>query len=208
MKQLAFAAACLFGLVQFAKAENPVVVMDTSKGTIKIELYQDKAPLTVKNFLAYVDDKFYDGTIFHRVIGKENSPDGHDFMIQGGGFTPDKKEKDTKPPVRNESTNGLSNTRGTLAMARTRDPNSATAQFYINLTDNSRLDRAGGGYTVFGKVVEGMDVVDLIKAVPTGVTPLELKLPDGSRQAIPSPNVPKDDVLIKSMRRAEGSKGG
>jgi cyclophilin family peptidyl-prolyl cis-trans isomerase len=200
MKQLTIAAAFLFGLTPFARAENPVVVMETSKGLVKIELYADKAPLTVKNFLGYVDDKFYDNTIFHRVIGKENSPEGQDFMIQGGGFTNDKKEKDTKAAIKNESSNGLSNTRGTVAMARTRDPNSATAQFYINLTDNSRLDRAGGGYTVFGKVIEGMDVVDQIKAVPTGVTPLELKLPDGSRRAIPSPNVPKDDVIIKSIR--------
>jgi cyclophilin family peptidyl-prolyl cis-trans isomerase len=202
MKKLMFAAAVLFGLAPAVRAENPVVVIETSKGAIKIELYPDKAPITVKNFLAYVDDRFYDNTIFHRVMGKENND--RDFMIQGGGFTADKKEKDTKGPIRNESTNGLSNTRGMLAMARTSDPNSATAQFYINLADNSRLDHAGGGYTVFGKVIDGMDVVDKIKAVRTGRAALELKLPDGSRRQIPSENVPVEDVVIKSVKKADG----
>jgi len=164
---------------------NPVVVVQTSMGTIKIELAQDKAPVTVKNFLGYVDDKFYDGTIFHRVIPG--------FMIQGGGFQPGMKEKETKAEIKNESANGLSNARGTIAMARKRDPDSASAQFYINLADNSRgLDPHGAqpGYTVFGKVIEGMDVVDKIAGVGTG-------------RRGPYDDVPADDVTIKSIRRAE-----
>jgi cyclophilin family peptidyl-prolyl cis-trans isomerase len=124
-------------------------------------------------------------------------------MIQGGGYTPEKKQKDTKPPIKNESGNGLSNTRGTLAMARTRDPNSATAQFYINLTDNSRLDRAGGGYTVFGKVIDGMDVVDKIKAVKTGRIPIEQMTLAGGKELTPTPNVPEENVVIKSVKRAD-----
>jgi cyclophilin family peptidyl-prolyl cis-trans isomerase len=162
-----------------ARAANPVVVMETSMGTIKIELYPDKAPVTVKNFLGYVDDKFYDNTIFHRVISN--------FMIQGGGFTKDNKEKKTKDPIKNESDNGLSNKRGTIAMARTNKPDSATAQFYINVKDNGFLDKAqardGVGYAVFGKVIEGMDVVDKIKDVKTGAE-----------------DKPKEDVIIKSIR--------
>src|SRR5438093_3974893 len=130
--------------------------MDTSLGSLKIELFPDKAPHTVKNFLAYVDDKFYDGTVFHRVI--------KDFMIQGGGFEPGMKQKKTRPPIKNESANGLSNTRGTVAMARTSDPHSATAQFFINTANNAFLDKAqsrdGVGYCVFGKVTQGLDVVD------------------------------------------------
>src|SRR5262245_59984874 len=153
-------AAVAFGLFAgaSARAANPVVVMETSHGTIKIELDQEKAPITVKNFLAYVDDKFYDGTVFHRVM--------NGFMIQGGGFA-EGKEKQTKDAIKNEAGNGLSNARGTIAMARLPDPDSATAQFYINHKDNSRsLDRRfaqdGFGYAVFGKVTEGMDVVDKI----------------------------------------------
>src|SRR4051812_25502023 len=134
---------------------NTQVVMETSQGTIKIELEDDKAPITVKNFLGYVDEGFYDGTIFHRVISN--------FMIQGGGFEPGMKQKTTKGTIKNESTNGLSNKRGTLAMARTSAPDSATAQFFINVTDNGGLDRSrsqdGVGYCVFGQVIEGMDVV-------------------------------------------------
>jgi peptidyl-prolyl cis-trans isomerase A (cyclophilin A) len=160
------AAAILVAAAVPARAANPVVVVDTSMGQFKIELFEDKAPVSVKNFLSYVDDKYYDNTIFHRVIGQENDPQG-DFMVQAGGYGTDKKLKATKPPIKNESNNGLSNTRGTVAMARTSDPNSATAQFYINIADNSRLDHAGGGYTVFGKVIEGMDVVDKIATVPT-----------------------------------------
>jgi cyclophilin family peptidyl-prolyl cis-trans isomerase len=163
-----------------ARAANPTVVIDTSMGQIKAELFEDKAPETVKNFLQYVDDKHYDNTVFHRVIGT--------FMIQGGGMDKDGKEKKTRPAIKNESANGLSNERGTLAMARTPDPNSATAQFFINVVDNKFLDRAnardGAGYCVFGKVTSGMDVVDKIKAVKTG------------------PNdVPTEQVVIKSIRR-------
>jgi len=142
------------------------VLIKTNLGDMTVELYPDKAPKSVENFLAYVNGKFYDGTIFHRVIDN--------FMIQGGGFTPELRQKATRPAIANEAKNGLSNTRGTLAMARTGDPNSATAQFFINVVDNPRLDftsEANGstwGYCVFGKVISGLDVVDKIKAVPTG----------------------------------------
>jgi cyclophilin family peptidyl-prolyl cis-trans isomerase len=167
-----------------ARAANPILVMDTSMGTIKIELFQDKAPVTVKNFLSYVEDKHYDGLIFHRVI--EN------FMIQGGGYEPGlKREKKSKEPIKNESDNQLSNTRGTLAMARTSEPNSATSQFFINVKDNTFLDRAksrdGVGYCVFGRVIEGMDVVDKIKGVKTG-----------TKEGMD--DVPEQDIIIKSVR--------
>ena len=157
------------------------VVMETSLGTIKLELDGDKAPISVANFLGYVDDKYYDGLVFHRVISN--------FMIQGGGFEPGMKQKKTKAPIKNESGNGLSNTRGTIAMARTNDLDSATAQFYINTVDNSgSLDKPK--YCVFGKVIEGMDVVDKIRAVKTGNK--------GGHQ-----NVPVEDVVIKSIRRVD-----
>src|SRR6516165_1801356 len=169
-----------------ARAANPVVVMETSMGTIKIELFEDKAPITVKNFLAYVDDKHYDGLIFHRVI------DG--FMIQGGGMKPGMEEKKTKDPIKNESSNGVKNTKGTLAMARTSVPDSATSQFFINVKDNDFLDRAKArdnvGYCVFGRVIEGLDVVNKIRAVETGNR--------GGHQ-----NVPQQDVVIKSVRLAK-----
>lgn len=167
-----------------AKAANPVVVMETSAGTVKIELFADKSPVTVKNFLAYVEDKHYDGLIFHRVI--------EDFMIQGGGFQPGLKEKKSKEPIKNESSNGLSNLRGTLAMARTSDPDSATAQFFVNVKDNKFLDGSASkaGYAVFGRVTEGMDVIDKIKAVKT-VTRMGFK------------DVPDEDVTIKSIRVAK-----
>ena len=150
-------------------AKAPVaskVLIKTSAGDMTVELYPDKSPKSVENFLTYVNAGFYDGTIFHRVIDN--------FMIQGGGFTRELRQKPTRPAIANEAKNGLSNTRGTLAMARTGDPNSATAQFFINVVDNPRLDftsEANGatwGYTVFGKVIQGLDVVDKIKAVPTG----------------------------------------
>ncbi|WP_346836919.1 peptidylprolyl isomerase [Microbulbifer sp. SAOS-129_SWC] len=146
-----------------ALAENPQVDLKTDLGTIRVELYADKAPATVKNFLAYVDSGFYNGVIFHRVIPG--------FVVQAGGFTFDFQEKDTRKPVVNESTNGLQNLRGTLAMARTSDPDSATSQFYINLKHNDNLDARGDtpGYTVFGKVTSGMDVVDKIVAEPRGL---------------------------------------
>jgi len=147
-----------------AAASPPRVTLSTSKGEIVVELYPDKAPATVKSFLTYVNEKFYDGTIFHRVIPG--------FMIQGGGFTADMNQKATHAPVKNEAANGLSNVRGSIAMARTSDPHSATAQFFVNLKDNTFLDRAqaqdGWGYTVFGKVVSGMETVDAIAGVPTG----------------------------------------
>jgi len=162
-------------------------------GTIKVELYEDKAPITVKNFLAYTDDKFFDATIFHRVIGKENK--GDDFMIQGGGFTADMSQKKTREEIKNEATNGLKNERGTLAMARTGVVDSATAQFFINLKDNDFLNHRdtstrGFGYCVFGKVTEGMEVVDKIKAVKTG-------------NKAGMDDVPVEAVTIKSVRRAE-----
>lgn len=181
--------ACLLGLTMFGSAgggdkKNPRVVMETSMGKVTIELYEDKAPITVKNFLQYVDDKHYDGVIFHRVIA--------DFMIQGGGFEPGMKERKTREPIKNESTNNVLNQRGTIAMARTNVPDSATAQFFINTVDNDFLDRANAkdrvGYAVFGKVVEGLDVVDKIRAVKTGTK-------------MGHQNVPLDDVVIKSIRR-------
>jgi cyclophilin family peptidyl-prolyl cis-trans isomerase len=181
-----------------ARAANPVVVMETSMGTIKIELYADKAPLTVKNFLRYTDDKHYDGLIFHRVIAN--------FMVQGGGFEPGLKEKKTHEPVKNESANGLQNKRYTLAMARTPDPDSATSQFFINAKDNDFLDkekaRDGVGYCVFGKVIEGQDVVDKIKGVKT-TTKFQTVTIDGETKRIPHQDVPVDDVIIKSVRRAD-----
>jgi len=142
-------------------AKKVTVVMETSKGTIEIDLNERDAPVTVANFLTYVDEGFYDGTVFHRVI------DG--FMIQGGGFTPDGKQKKTHSPIELESQNGLKNKRGSIAMARTNVPDSATAQFFINVADNAMLDYAPGndGYAVFGKVVSGMEVVDSIKSVQT-----------------------------------------
>jgi peptidyl-prolyl cis-trans isomerase B (cyclophilin B) len=144
---------------------NPKVEFDTSKGNLIIELYPDNAPVTVKNFLAYVDAGFYDGTIFHRVIPN--------FMIQGGGFTADMNQKPTNAPIKNEADNGLKNERGTLAMARTPDPDSATGQFFINSVDNDFLNfksktPQGWGYAVFGKVIDGLEVVDAISAVETG----------------------------------------
>lgn len=142
------------------------VLMQTSQGDIVLELNRAKAPVTVDNFLRYVNEKFYDGTIFHRVIA--------DFMIQGGGFDAQYQQKPTHAPIKNEASNGLKNERGSIAMARTSDPNSATAQFFINLVDNKNLDYPsfdGYGYAVFGEVVSGMDVVDKIAALPTGAHP-------------------------------------
>jgi peptidyl-prolyl cis-trans isomerase A (cyclophilin A) len=139
---------------------NPRVTLETTLGTIVLELFPDKAPKTVENFLGYAESGFYEGTLFHRVIPG--------FMIQAGAYTTDFQEKDTRAPVENESRNGLSNTRGTVAMARFPDPDSATSQFYINVVDNPSLDYPSyGGYTVFGKVVKGMDVADAISKVPT-----------------------------------------
>lgn len=148
-----------------AESSNVNILMKTNIGDIELELYPDKAPITVENFVSYINDKFFDGLIFHRVI------DG--FMIQGGGFDDRLSQKQTKSPIKIESDNGLKNDRGTIAMARTNDPNSATSQFFINLVDNNFLnfrspDVSGYGYAVFGKVTKGMDVVDKIGTVPTG----------------------------------------
>jgi cyclophilin family peptidyl-prolyl cis-trans isomerase len=148
---------------QSAPGAKPVVVLTTTLGEIEVELDEAKAPITVKNFLQYVDDGFYDGTIFHRVISG--------FMIQGGGFTSALQQKKTRDQIQNEAANGLKNSRGTLAMARTPAPHSASAQWFINLKDNGFLDYPGSdgwGYAVFGRVIAGMDVVDKIAAVPTG----------------------------------------
>ena len=181
---IGFAAAATAGQPKPAAGSDNMVVMETSMGTIKIELFADKAPITVKNFLAYVDDKHYDGTIYHRVI--------KDFMIQGGGFDAEMTQKKTKPPIINESANALMNTRGTLAMARTGDPDSATSQFFINTVDNAFLNKSGNnaGYCVFARVVEGMDVVDKIRAVATGK---DKKTGMG--------DVPTELVTIKSVKR-------
>jgi len=148
-----------------AQDGNPVVRLETNRGDIRIELFAERAPKTVENFLTYVQSDHYDGTIFHRVIP--------DFMIQGGGFTTDYARKSTRDPIRNEADNGLSNDRGTIAMARTGDPHSATAQFFVNVKDNDFLDHTaktqrGWGYTVFGEVISGLGTVDRISQVPTG----------------------------------------
>lgn len=181
------AAAPMQTLAQEAKKaddKKPRVAMETSLGRIVLELDAEKAPVTVANFLSYVEAKHYDGTVFHRVIDN--------FMIQGGGYDADLQEKRTGDPIKNEAGNGLANLRGTIAMARTAVPDSATAQFFINVKDNPFLDRARAadrvGYAVFGRVVEGMDVVDKIKAVRTGrVGPLN--------------DVPVEPVVIKSARK-------
>jgi len=198
--------ACLFGAAVFSHAQDDIaakiteaapaprkeekmntnVEIKTSLGTIKAELFADKAPLTVANFLAYVDKGAYDNTIFHRVI------DG--FMIQGGGFRADMTQKPVDAPVKNEAANGLKNDRGTFAMARTAVPDSATCQFFINLVDNAALNRPrpdGHGYAVFARVTEGMDVVDKIAKVKTG------NHPTGHQ------NVPVEAVVIESIKRIE-----
>ena len=160
-----------------------MIIFHTSLGDIKIDTFDDKAPETVKNFVEYCQEGFYNNTIFHRVI--------NNFMIQGGGFEPGMKQKKTKAPIKNEADNDLKNNRGTLAMARTSDPHSATAQFFINVVDNDYLnyrssDISGYGYCVFAQVVDGMDVVDKIKGVKTG------------RSGMHS-DVPVEDVIIKSV---------
>jgi cyclophilin family peptidyl-prolyl cis-trans isomerase len=175
--------ALLFAQVAVASG-NPVVRMSTSLGVVELELLPEKAPATVKNFLDYVAIGHYDGTVFHRVIPG--------FMIQGGGFEPGLRQKDTRDPVRNEADNGLKNLRGTVAMARTLEPHSATAQFFINLADNDFLDHRdkslrGWGYAVFGRVVKGMDVVDRIAQVPT-------------TSVGPHQDVPRTEVVIQKMQ--------
>lgn len=179
----------LFSLITGCNAmsdnNNPRVTIQTSQGSFVIELFQDKAPKTVENFLSYVNDGFYDGTIFHRVIPN--------FMIQGGGFSPDMKEKTTKANIENEANNGLKNDKGTLAMARTPDPHSASSQFFVNVKDNEFLNytaptQQGWGYCVFGKVVEGMDVIDAIEKVATSST--------GMHQDVPSEAVIMEKVTV------------
>lgn len=180
MKMTFLILSFLFSTLVMAK--NPTVVMETNMGSIEIELHEDKSPVTVKNFLGYVKDKFYDGLIFHRVI--------NNFMIQGGGFDQKMGEKKTKSSIKNEGKNGLKNQTGTIAMARTSDPDSATAQFFINVADNSSLDYPspdGHGYAVFGKVTSGMHVVNRIKLVKTGNI--------GGYS-----DVPMDTVIIKSVK--------
>ena len=169
-----------------AKESNVVVVIETSLGTITAELYADKAPISVSNFLAYADEKFYDGTIFHRVM--------KGFMIQGGGFTTQMKQKASRAPIKNEADNGLTNERGTLAMARTSVIDSATSQFFINhgpstgFLNHTAKTTLGYGYAVFGKVIEGQEVLDKIASVPTG-------------NVGPYGDVPREPVEIKSIRR-------
>ena len=184
---LAIAGALLFADPASVKAADPAVKIETTMGDIYLRLDADKAPVTVANFLQYVQSGFYNGTIFHRVI--------KGFMIQGGGLTLKMEEKPTNAPVKNEADNGLKNDRGTIAMARTMDPHSATAQFFINLVDNEFLNYTaptvqGWGYCVFGKVVDGMDVVDKIGKTKTGTRP-------------PYDDVPLDSVLINEASRFE-----
>lgn len=172
--------------------KNPVVTVETSMGSFEIELYPDKAPVTVANFLAYVNDKFFDGTVFHRVM--------KDFMIQGGGFTPDLRQKDTKKPIRNEADNGLKNVTGTVAMARLQQPHTAASEFFINVVDNANLDHknkteAGYGYAVFGKVSSGMEVVNKIRDVKTHKAKGVIM-----GQQVEMEDVPAEVVRINSIR--------
>lgn len=182
MRLIVLALLCCLPLLAPAD-DNPRVLMQTSHGHLTLELYPEKAPETVENFLGYVRSGFYDGTLFHRVI--------EDFMIQGGGFNMDMRRKETDAPIPNEADNGLRNRRGAIAMARTSDPHSATAQFFINTADNPSLDHTaktpqGWGYTVFGRVVKGMETVDRIAAVET-------------RARGPHGNLPAERVIIQDV---------
>ena len=189
LRAVAVGTACLAvlsaaTLASAQPAGNPVVVIETSVGNITVELFQEEAPISVANFLSYAEDGFYSGTIFHRVI--------KGFMIQGGGMTPDMIRKETKAPITNEATNGLRNERGTLAMARTGEVDSATAQFFINTANNRTLNNRGTeqvqyGYAVFGKIIDGMDVVDQIENTATGT-------------AGPFPDVPTTAITIDAIR--------
>jgi cyclophilin family peptidyl-prolyl cis-trans isomerase len=181
---MALVAAVIAVTARLEPGDDPAVVIETSMGNITMEVYPDRAPKSVENFLAYVKAGFYEGTVFHRVI--------RGFMIQGGGLTADLQRKSTRAPVENEASNGLKNERGTVAMARLADIHSATAQFFINTGNNRALDHKGMsasdyGYCVFGKVTEGMDVVDAIEKVKTGTK-------NGYK------NVPVEPVIIKSVR--------
>lgn len=201
-----FAAGAATGQAQDA---NPRVALETSKGTVVVELFQKEAPKTVENFLQYVDAGHYNNTVFHRVIGPNpQQPQG--FMIQGGGFAAGQpiQEKETRASIKNEADNGLKNERGTLAMARTPDPDSASAQFFINLSDNDFLNhrgktQQGWGYAVFGKVVEGMDVVDQIARVETGRAPAMAKGRGAQLERATFDDVPVEPVLIQTARRVQ-----
>ena len=193
MLKMLFSIILIMGVIMVfattiqANKTNPRIIMKTSMGDITVELYPDKAPISVNNFFSYVDERFYDGTIFHRVM--------KGFMIQGGGLTPEFRSKPTKSAIKNEAANGLKNKRGTISMARMPDPDSASSQFFINDVDNPGLDHSdnspeGYGYTVFGKVVKGMDVVDAIA---------DVKIMTRSGRA----NVPRETITITSVRRVE-----
>lgn len=186
--RILFIALLLTAATQ-AGAQNPQIEMRTNMGVILLELYPENAPETVKNFVQYAKDGFYSGTIFHRVIG--------DFMIQGGGFTADMQQKATRPPIKHEGGNGLRNEIGSIAMARTGDPHSATSQFFINVVDNTMLDFRGPspseiGYTVFGRVIKGMDVVNKIRSVPTAAR-------------MQHQNVPSTPVIIERVTVLESA---
>lgn len=179
-----FVLLCTLLMAPLALSANPKVELKTTMGSVIIELYPENAPKTVENFLQYAKEGFYDGTIFHRVMPG--------FMAQGGGFTRSMQEKKTRPAIRNEAGNGLRNAVGTVAMARTKDPHSATAQFFVNVAENDFLDfkfadEAGYGYTVFGRVATGMDVVQKMVKVPTTTVG-------------PHQNVPRQPIIIESVR--------
>lgn len=186
------------------QAPSPKVALETSLGRIEVELAAREAPLTVENFLTYVDDGHFDGTVFHRVVGG--------FVVQGGGFAAQSGmliEKETRKPIRNEARDsGLSNLRGTLAMARTDDPDSATAQFFVNLVDNSASLDPGGfspdGYCVFGRVTAGMEVIDKIATAETKTRTLVMLTPSGNQTANEATDVPAEDVIITSAKRIGG----
>ena len=183
--RILLAAVLCIGLMSTAQAENPRVLMKTSLGDMEVELFADKAPLSVTNFLRYTDEGYYNGTIFHRVINS--------FMIQGGGFDADMVKKQGHAPIRNEAKNGMKNVRGSLAMARTGEPHSATSQFFINHADNDRLDYPSfdnWGYAVFGQVTKGMDTLDKIADVYT-VTRRGMK------------NVPEKPIVLESVTRID-----
>ncbi len=194
---LRLAACVLFASLSLAEA-GPKVLLKTNLGDIKLELNEEKAPDSVKNFLSYVNEGFYNKTVFHRVI------DG--FMIQGGGFALKEdgsiEQKATKDPVQNEAKNGLKNKRGSIAMARTSDPHSATAQFFINHADNSQLDHPsfdGWGYAVFGEVIEGLEIVDKIAKSPTGTKPLKARA-GGTVREVEMNDVPNETIVIESAQ--------
>lgn len=185
MLSVALLICFMAGIAYAEQKKNPVVTMETTLGNVKIELFEKEAPISVNNFLEYARSGFYNGTIFHRVIPG--------FMAQGGGFTPDRKQKPTNAPIKNEATNGLKNDRGTIAMARTGIVDSATAQFFVNVSNNDFLNQRdktqqGFGYAVFGKVIEGMDVVDKIVSVKTQSINMMFQ------------NLPETPVLIKSVK--------